>query len=233
MITRYGCTAPELVGKYFGPFEPRLTGVLENKRIALGRRRQPWRVGFTGRYFDELVSHRSEDSLKPDERDLAAVSCLSIRVTGDMVGSLLSRAETIGNELQKVTGLSRASQIWETDCAWLKENGDIAKSRDLIRDLWGFGDTTAHKVMAAMFPHLLPVKDSWVVEVMAKAPADENWWQAWKSVCDDKLRTCLNSVLQRARSTGVGVPKNMSLLRVADIVIWTGEYGLRNKSVEL
>ena len=222
-----GQSSVELVAGYFGEFQPRRTGELEKNRRSDRSRREVRRVGFTGRFFDTLTESNRGSDVIPNERDLAAISCLSIRISGDMVGSLLSVRPQLEECLNGV-GLDRASEIWNVEKSCFEEGAPLSKARQLVGTLAGFGETLTYKLFAAVFPHLSPVKVSWIVGLMS--PSEEaNWWMSWSSVATEDMRNLLEGIRSDASRLNSEVPHKMSLLRVVDVVLWNAEFTRRNR----
>ncbi|MGA1361745.1 MAG: DUF6308 family protein [Ilumatobacteraceae bacterium] len=206
-----GQSASELVADYFVEFAPRRTASRFD------------RTGFSGRYFDELALSNTDRSLSPDAIDLLAVSYLSIRIDGEMVASLAAIAGEIEELLKGVPGLSRSSSMWSSNEQWFKRESGLSLSLGKIRELEGFGDTTARKLMSAMFPHLLPVSDSVIRGVMTPV-GRRGWWTSWRDVSTPALRDHLGHIMMQARTLNPSVPMNLSLLRTADIALWMADF---------
>lgn len=212
-----GRSAAELLDIYFAEFKERRTS---------DRRKD--KVGFAGQFFDEISLSRVDEGLIPGERDLTAVSYLSIKVDGEMYASLRAVASKVAEALTRVPGLGRESEIWDCPQSWFAKGSGLLDALDIVRTLDKFGETTSRKVMSAMFPHLLPVRDSVVERVMAST-AGVGWWTSWRGICGTSLKSHLATVRHQAVDANPRIPGNLSLLRVADIAIWTAEH-IKSKS---
>lgn len=213
-------SAAFLVAEYFADFRERKTSERRSKK-----------VGFAGQFFDEIALSRLDEEITPGERDLTAVSHLSIRVDGEMYASLRAVTPQLGAALAEVDGLSRRSQIWDGNRDELFDAGGLQKALKILRELSDFGETTSRKLMSATFPHLLPIKDSVLEGVMAPT-SGAGWWTSWRSVCGPELRSHLRRVHHEAASRNSRVPEDLSLLRVVDIAMWTAEHVKKQERAE-
>lgn len=215
-----GRSAAFLVAEYFAEFKERRTSDQPKDK-----------VGFAGQFFDEISLSRLDEGLIPGERDLTAVSHLSIKVDGEMYASLRSVGPRLGAALAEVDGLSRRSQIWDENRDELFAAGGLEKALRILRELSDFGETTCRKLMSATFPYLLPIRDSVMEGVMAPT-SGVGWWTSWKSVCGPDLRSHLRRVHHEAASRNSRVPEDLSLLRVVDIAMWTAEHVKKQERAE-
>ena len=206
-----GRSAPDLVAWYFGPFKERLTSDVGP------------RIGFSGKYFDQISLASQREALSPRDEDLTAVSYLGIMVDGEMYASLRAVATRVGEALSSVPGLGRESEIWDCPESWFVSGSGLSGALDIVRTLDKFGETTSRKLMSAMFPHLLSVRDS-VVESVMEPVGRTGWWTSWRLACGPSLTKHLVDIRSGARKLNPDVPAELSLLRVADIAIWTAEH---------
>jgi Family of unknown function (DUF6308) len=78
------------------------------------------------------------------------------------------------------------------------------------------GPITAGKLLARKRPHLIPVYDNRVRDVLGRPRPDNSWWRdLWcQLVNDQSLAAHLRAVRSRAGAD------HMSLLRVFDVMCW-------------
>ena len=81
----------------------------------------------------------------------------------------------------------------------------------------GIGRTIASKLMASelmasKFPHLIPVIDK---EVRNLVDAADGHWLGWHRIMRSDVRTQLENLRSEA-----GLPDSVSLLRTADVCLW-------------
>lgn len=103
---------------------------------------------------------------------------------------------------------SPAQKLWDLLCR--NNTGDKK---------WGIGSTTASKIMARKRPHLIPIQDSVVDEVIDrnKLNAWELWWQAFRD--NEELADRAEKFRQYIDGAKVTRPQ-LSTLRIFDVVLW-------------
>lgn len=112
---------------------------------------------------------------------------------------------------------SPAQELWDLLCR-----------NNLGDKKWGIGPTTASKILARKRPHLIPIQDSVVNEVIDRnrVNAWELWWQAFKD--DEQLADRAEKFRQYINDPNVVRPK-FSTLRIFDVVLWMHGYKQRQK----
>lgn len=177
---------------------------------------------FTGSYFESLGARSGfDDSITG--ADLYALSTLDIKVPVRAGISILEEESTTFNgplkaipkeltigslsesEFEQHLGAeSKALELWNR----LRRNG-------LDEDKWGVGPTTASKIMARKRPHLIPIEDSIVNQVIELGRGDSwrLWWEAFQAEGD-----YLEERATKLRAE-IGRPE-LSTLRVFDVMLW-------------
>jgi hypothetical protein len=164
--------------------------------------------GFTGRWFEHFSA--LSDELHLDANDVAAAATLSVPLDGSTVRSLFERAEELNGFLAAAP--SRDAKLWDVDEADLADGAPLAKAYDLLRNTPGIGYVTASKLLACKRPHLVPIRDTVVEQLLGAGTA---WWLPWRRlVSDQSLRDLVNEVTPRS------VPAATSLLRCIDVILW-------------
>jgi hypothetical protein len=86
------------------------------------------------------------------------------------------------------------------------------------------GPTTTMKLMAAKRPHLVPIYDTWVADMLLPADVGERWewWGPWYRVFQglDGSRLIKATESVRALAAEYVDVAHLSVLRILDIVIW-------------
>jgi hypothetical protein len=171
---------------------------------------------FTGSRFEEFC-----DSTHPDEiteRDLVAVSMLGVAIpprpalwilSGDgrsQISALLSQVPTSLNIWDNGADLSKTGAMWQLwDLLGRAHWPEPRKSGGLG------GFTKRSKLLASKRPHLMPVLDDVVRNVL---PPVADHWKAFRQV----LQVSQNRKDIEAATTAA--PGGLSLLRKIDIVLW-------------
>jgi hypothetical protein len=177
-----------------------------------------------GSYFDEWAGRgdtASRDGIT--DSDAVAVSMLSVTVPAKaMVG--LAEAETsarITALLEQIpTNVPLRSLSRDKAAALLTDQGPAAllwkELRRTKRNRWGIGATTASKIMARKRPHLIPIWDEVIGQVIGKRSSDDQWMN-WHRLLTDG--TGLPERLAEIhRLSEVELP--LTELRIMDVVLW-------------
>ena len=176
---------------------------------------------FTGSEFERIGAAYGVEK-RFTAADLYSVETLAVRVParagiailGEESSAFNGLLEQIPNiaigslsesEFEKHLGLeSKAMELWDL----LRRNrpGD---SR------WGLGPTTTSKIMARKRPHLIPIEDSVVNQVIELGRGDSwrLWWEAFQAEGD-----YLEERATKLRAE-IGRPE-LSTLRVFDVMLW-------------
>lgn len=100
--------------------------------------------------------------------------------------------------------LSPAYELWNL----LRRNGDGQRK-------WGIGPTTASKIMARKRPYLIPIQDSRVDRITARAPHEDSWRCWWTELTSNPDLMARATELKHL--TGL---RQLSTLRILDVVLW-------------
>ncbi len=182
------------------------------------------RAEYSGSYFERLGGGggRPETAYQFTAEDLLAVSMLSVPVVryyalhvldfkARELSGLLARipvdvtlADPEAGDL--IAGDGPAQKLWQV----------LRDIKPRPRDRNRLGPVAAGKLLARKRPHLIPVYDSHVKEVLRRPANDGSWWRDLRCqlLKDEDLVRELESVRSRA---GAG---HLSLLRTFDIMCW-------------
>ena len=164
--------------------------------------------GYTGRWFEYFSALSDERHL--DANDVAAAATLSVPLDGKTVRSLFERAGELDAYLAAAPG--RDAKLWEIDEVDLADGAPLAEAYNLLRSIPGIGKVTASKLLACKRPHLIPIRDTVVEQLLA---ADAAWWLPWRAVVSDQsMRNLVEEV------TPANVPAGISILRRLDVILW-------------
>lgn len=150
--------------------------------------------------------------------DIVAVSMLSVNIPpsasrwilGEGQVRLTSLLQELNEDLSiesPLADLGKGSTSWEL---W-KE----------VRSLWGIGETTASKLLAAKRPHLFPIYDQHVSHALQLSP--ERYWQPWQEFMRSQDGKKASAIV-RQMAQRLALPKT-STLRLLDVVIWMQCHG--------
>lgn len=192
----------------------------------------PSKPFYTGSHFESLEADNN-----PEERitgsDLYAVATLNTPIKRQAaMGILITNADEINALLSKVTNkklgtltsaefsehlgpASPAMRLW-----------DSLRRNNMPRDeKWGIGPTRASKIMARKRPHLIPINDRVIREVIDKRPSESDWELWWEALTVDDY---LEKRAQKLRES-INQPE-LSTLRVLDVLLWmSGTKGFHSK----
>lgn len=167
---------------------------------------------FTGARFDtwDSTGNRSSDHDRFTADDLVAVTMLSVDVTAGAAIELLDTKAAVFSQLLEDLGpdrdLALEKEAWSDDWeGWLLWRALIA--------LPGVGPTTASKLLARKRPRLRPIYDS----VVVKVTGSDQLWEPMRSLLSEDLS--LHERLTTIRDD-VGLPEEVSALRVFDVLAW-------------
>lgn len=165
-----------------------------------------------GRYFDDFA--RNSDPGRFTADDVAAVATLSVPLeAGSVIGLLVDRADTLAALLGDPRMPEPRATLWEVDPSVLEPDQPLALIYEELKRIPGISYVRASKLLAAKRPHLVPIRDS-VVEQLLKAGTD--WWRPMREVVSDAL------VRSGIESASAGLPLDgVSLLRRLDVILWS------------
>lgn len=179
----------------------------------------------TGSYFDEWAGRGDAPKVKDriTDSDLVAVSMLSIPfpakaaigfqepAVAKQITELLTRipsdrklSELTKEQAQDLLGKeSAAVRLWR-----------VLRATDAPR--WGVGPTTASKILARKRPHLIPIWDVVIGQVIGKRSA-VNQWLNWHALLQPGtgLAARLNHIHELS-----GVTTDLAEIRIMDAVLW-------------
>ncbi len=181
---------------------------------------------FTGAAFD---TYGQNDPFAITSDDLIAVTMLSIsireRSNAAMRPSSILELEAHSDQIESLLKqLPPARELHTLNAQefewWLGPNSPGTELYRLLRQRISIPRVARHKLLARKRPLLLPIRDTVVERALNLGNRDDDWWRPWWIALstDDALVSRLREIRQLA-----GTP-HLSLLRVADIVIW-----LRNR----
>jgi Family of unknown function (DUF6308) len=196
------------------PF-PTIQDLVELVRQYLGGR-------FTGAAFD---TYGQNDPCAVTADDLIAVTMLSIRVqeygTAGIRPSAILELQAVSSEIHSQLSQLPADRELHTlnqdeFNSWLGPSSPGMVLFDLLRHRVSFPRVAVHKLLARKRPLLLPIRDTVVERALDLARPNDRWWQPWWLALggDGAIVSQLSEIRRLA-----GTP-NLSLLRIADIVIW-------------
>jgi len=176
----------------------------------------------SGRYFELFRPHEE----KPNEitpSDLLAVTQLSMRIGGYQNSDSIPESAVIklfDTKCQKKISISLAKikTTWRLETISPKDleifNNEIDKLWPILRDEVGLKRVATYKLMARKRPHLCPIRDSFAEKVLGH---QKNWYTSWYRAFQPEIGVVAE--LKKLRK-GSEAARHLSLLRVADIIIW-------------
>jgi hypothetical protein len=176
---------------------------------------------YTGSAFDV---YGRNDPFAITSDDLIAIGMLSIQVAENSTSAIRpsailelqiesGRIASLLNQLPLARDLHTLNQD-EFD-SWLGPGSPGEALYNLIRRRVSFPRVATHKLLARKRPQLLPIRDTVVEDALGMAGSDD-WWRPWWEALrtEEVLVSRLRAIRQSAGTD------YLSLLRVADIVIW-------------
>ena len=176
----------------------------------------------SGRLFEKFqATEKKPNEITPS--DLLAVSQLSMKIGGYQKSDSIPDSAVIklfDKELQKKVSksLAKIKTNWRLETISPKDlevfNDEISKLWPILRDEVGLKRVATYKLMARKRPHLCPIRDSFAVKVLGRP---ENWFLSWQDAFKENQEIVkrLNDLRSKNHKA-----KHLSLLRVADIIIW-------------
>lgn len=166
------------------------------------------RPSFTGRHFDTWPQ---PDLYRFTSEDIVAVTFLSVDVPANLVPDLVQdptgRLSDLLRDCPEDLTLAEVSPEtivpeWAPWRLW----GELYDRR-------GLGRTKTSKLLARKRPHLIPVWDTVVGDVVGPSLGFWQWLQ--QALTEDGLQAHLKDLRADA-----GLPENLPVLRVFDVIAW-------------
>lgn len=178
----------------------------------------------TGSYFDEWAGRGDGETRNViTDSDAGAVSMLSVTVPAKALVGLAEpeTAARITELLKQIpTDEPLSSLSREKAAALLTGSGPAALLWEELRSTkdnrWGIGATTASKIMARKRPHLIPIWDEVIGQVIGKRSSKDQWMN-WHRLLTDG--TGLPERLAEIHRLSE-VEQPLSELRIMDVVLW-------------
>ena len=162
---------------------------------------------YTGRHFETFS--RLADPRHFDGNDIAAVMCLSVRVSPNVPQALVTLPALSSFNEGSVIG---DTPIWHRPVEDYEPGSPLNRIFDTLVRIENVGPTIASKLMASKFPHSVPV---WDRDISVLLGHPEKWWLGWHAAMS---HAGLRKRLAELRQSVAG--EAISLLRVADVVLW-------------
>lgn len=187
---------------------------------------------YTGGRWDAIVA-----ALPPHEiglADAAATAMLSLgtslrghdgKVSADALMGLLDRHDELHGHLKDIRDdLDLHDVDAEQFDRQLGPESAAHKAWELLKDM-GVGVVARNKMLAGKRPRLIPVFDRKVAIALAGRHDPKNWWRSWwEAMRDEDVRSDLAGLQASA-------PSDISLLRLADVVVWMAVQGRSQTSL--
>jgi len=176
----------------------------------------------SGRLFEKF----QEAENKPFEvttSDLLAVTQLSMKIGGYRNSDSISESAVIklfDTKFQKKISksLAKIKTTWRLETISPDDfeifNDGIGKLWPILRDEVGLKKVATYKLMTRKRPHLCPIRDSFAEQVLGH---QKNWYSSWYGAFQPEI-----GVVAKLQTLRKNCPaaRHLSLLRVADIIIW-------------
>jgi len=198
---------------------------------------------YEGRQFEWFSSQAK--SLRFTGLHVLAAESLSVKVPSAAARWLLEPDEDRNNLLHEVhqSLAPGANTLWTCDPALLTEDESDLKSSGALFQLYyclrkagksgpkarGIGPVTTSKLLSAMFPTVVPIRDS-MVEALLDFDVHENWWLTVRKLLEEDGQSLVRLL------EGLRVPEGsegLTTLRRLDIILWmeANARGLKPRSV--
>jgi len=179
----------------------------------------------TGSSFDSWAGGGDGPDVRDriTDSDLVAVSMLSVTVPAKAAVGLQTPAvtEQIRQLLSDIPTDIKMSDLSPEEARHLLGKGSnanklwgILRADDATR--WGVGPTTASKIMARKRPHLIPIWDVVIGQVITKRSSKDQWHNWHRHLQPGQP---LPDRLRRIHEAS-GVTQELSELRIMDAILW-------------
>ncbi|AFS13647.1 MULTISPECIES: DUF6308 family protein [Mycobacterium avium complex (MAC)] len=177
---------------------------------------------YTGAAFDTYGCN-DPFAITPD--DLIAVTMLSIPVNENSrsgirpsaILDLQARTDEVVSLLNGLPADRSLHTLTQNDFdGWLGSDSPGNALYELMRKHVSLPRVATHKLLARKRPLLFPIRDTVVERALGLIRRKDGWWRPWWAALstDEALVLRLREIRERAEAP------HLSLLRVADIVIW-------------
>jgi hypothetical protein len=209
--------APEELGAEI-PFDGLLEWLFlpENRQRSCNHLARYYGLPYSGASFEWFVGHRSEKSFEP--WNVLAVEALLVTVPTSSARWLLEPNATRDRLLADTHEVlvPGADSLWTCDEKLLQPGGSLYELYVLIRNQPGLGPVKTSKIMASMFPNVVPIRDSMVERLLGLAES-RDWWLPFRSLFEGQ-----GEFLQQFLD-GLPLPVDVgpvTTLRRLDVVLW-------------
>ena len=177
---------------------------------------------YKGRFFEAL--RVENDSCRFDIRDISAAETLSVVVPPRAVNRLLDEDKTRDSLLDQICDslVPGKDSLWSCEVELLTgdrkrmdTSGALFRLYYLLRG-YGIGPVTTSKLLAAMFPNVVPIRDSKVSALLGLKPT-EDWWLAARRLFE------LDGGRVVSTLGGLEIARDQSqptIVRRLDIILW-------------
>ncbi len=165
-------------------------------------------TGYTGRFFEHYAQR--SDPAHFNGNDIAAASALSVQFDPITVAAIAHDAQHLDDLLAQCP--PPKVPIWDVEDAVINDEAPLAQLYERLKGVPGVGYVKASKLLAAKRPHLVPIRDRRVEQLLGNP---DQWWAPWQKVMKKEAFRSLLAEL----ADGVA-PPDASLLRVLDVILW-------------
>lgn len=188
---------------------------------------------YSGSHFEWFVararSSHAYDVKRPrfNESHILAAESLSIQVPVLAVRRLLEPDGERDSLLDKCGELlsNETDNMDLCPGAWISVKSPFSMLHNALRDMQidEFGRVTRSKVVAAIFPEVVPIRDSFV-ETLLGLENSEAWWMPIREILeanDSAVLGCVKNIDVPERA------KALAILRRLDVILWMEERAIR------
>ena len=170
---------------------------------------------YTGSRFDTAPQLQSPDPHRFTAHDIAAVSTLSVALSGTAVVGLVERDDELADLLRSVP---LDVDLVDASDRHLDAVFAVQRTLDSINDI---GHVTRSKLLAHKRPQLVPIRDQYVLTALL-GQSSGSFTQPLRDalVADPSIGERLRAVQREAR-----IPCPVSALRALDVVVWMATHG--------
>lgn len=171
-------------------------------------------ANYSGKNFEWFIDQASSRYFSPWH--ILAIESLSVSIPTPTARWLLEKDEKRDELLDEINhrGLEKET-LWSCDLRQLMEDGELSDLYDLLRAKNGLGYVTTSKLLAAIFPTLVPIRDSLVEELLGMSDSSD-WWIPMRRLFE-------NSPRLESHLCSFDIPSaigEVSTLRRLDVILW-------------